>query len=103
MDDRVVLARIVAEGTDADIPQHLLQLEEIAPGIADNLQGNRLQPVEEALEQMKRSQCVCPFVQRVVIRPDPKLRICSAYWVKYLFGKIALTSGNGYARMRAPR
>ena len=52
MDDRVVLARIVAEGTDADIPQRLLQLEEIAPGIADNLQGNRLQPVEEALEQM---------------------------------------------------
>jgi len=39
----------------------------------------------------QRSQCVCPFVQREVIRPDPKLCICSAYWVKYLFDKISHT------------
>jgi len=54
MDERVVLARIMAEGTDADISQRLLQLEEIAPGIAANLESNRLQPIEETLEQLYR-------------------------------------------------
>lgn len=54
MDERVVLARLVAEGIDADISRRLVQLQEIAPQIADNLEGKRLQPTEEALEQLYR-------------------------------------------------
>lgn len=41
--------------------------------------------------QNQRSQCVCPLVQRGVIRLDPKLCACSAYWVKYLFEEIGNT------------
>lgn len=41
--------------------------------------------------QNQRSQCVCPLVQRGVVRLDPKLCACSAYWVKYLFEEIGHT------------
>jgi hypothetical protein len=38
-----------------------------------------------------RGECVCPFVRRQVIRLDPKLCICGAYWVKHLFRTVANT------------
>lgn len=39
----------------------------------------------------QRGQCACPLVRRGVIRLDPKLCVCSTYWVKYLFDKVAHT------------
>jgi hypothetical protein len=41
--------------------------------------------------ELHRGQCVCPFVRREVIRLHPKLCICGAYWVKYLFRSVANT------------
>jgi len=35
-----------------------------------------------------QGQCVCPFIKRGVVRLDPKLCICGAHWVKYLFESI---------------
>ncbi len=65
MDERVVLARIVAESTDADISWRLAQLQEVAPRMADNLESSRLQPIEEALEQLYRYGG--PYIQRAFI------------------------------------
>ena len=42
--------------------------------------------------ELHRGQCICPFVRRQVIRLDPKLCICGAYWVKHLFEKVAGTT-----------
>ena len=42
--------------------------------------------------ELHRGQCVCPFIRRQVIRLDPKLCICGAYWVKYLFETVADTA-----------
>jgi hypothetical protein len=41
--------------------------------------------------QNQRNQCVCPLVQRRAVRLDPKLCVCSAYWVRYLFEEIGHT------------
>ncbi len=41
--------------------------------------------------ELHGGQCVCPFVRRRVIRLDPKLCICGAYWVKHLFETVANT------------
>lgn len=42
--------------------------------------------------EQHQGQCVCPFIRRGVVRLDPKLCICGAYWVKYLFEKVARTA-----------
>jgi len=54
MDERLVLARFVAQDVDQDISQRLQQLQQIAPAMAENLEGNRLQPIKDALEEFYR-------------------------------------------------
>ncbi|OGO52628.1 MAG: hypothetical protein A2148_06945 [Chloroflexi bacterium RBG_16_68_14] len=42
--------------------------------------------------EQHQGQCVCPFVRRGVVRLDSKLCICGAYWVQYLFERVAGTA-----------
>jgi predicted hydrocarbon binding protein len=41
--------------------------------------------------ELHEGECVCPFVRREVVRLDPKLCICGAHWVQYLFESVADT------------
>ena len=41
--------------------------------------------------ELHQGQCICPFVRRGVVRLDPKLCICGAYWVKHLFETVTKT------------
>ena len=41
--------------------------------------------------ELHQGKCVCPLITREVIRLDPKLCICGAYWVKHLFKTAANT------------
>ena len=41
--------------------------------------------------ELHSGQCVCPFVRRQVIRLDPTLCVCGAYWVQHLFETVANT------------
>jgi len=41
--------------------------------------------------EVHHGECVCPLIRRKVIRLDPKLCMCGAYWVKDLFERVAGT------------
>lgn len=68
LDERLVLARMMAQGIDQDITQRLQQLQEIAPSIADNLESNRLEAIEESLEQLYRYSG--PYTQKTFLLDD---------------------------------
>lgn len=68
LDERLVMARMMAQGIDQDISQRLQQLQEAAPAIAYNLENNRLQPIEEALEQLYRYGG--PYTQNTFLLDD---------------------------------
>jgi len=42
--------------------------------------------------EQHHGECVCPLVRRSVVRLDPKLCMCGAYWVQYLFQTVTQTA-----------
>jgi hypothetical protein len=61
--------------------------------------------------EQHQGECVCPLVRRSVVRLDPKLCMCGAYWVQYLFGTVTqppvdvetvTTVATGGRRLRVP-
>ncbi|OGO09415.1 MAG: hypothetical protein A2Y61_05725 [Chloroflexi bacterium RBG_13_60_13] len=54
MDERLVIARTVAQDLDQDISQRLQQLQQIAPEVSPSANGDRMQTAEDILEQLYR-------------------------------------------------
>ena len=54
MDERLVIARMVAQDLDQDISQRLQQLQQIAPEVSPSANGDRMQTAKDTLEQLHR-------------------------------------------------